>query len=59
MRTGLSSLLRIARLAEDAYDIRGSCGFSFGNDCSGGKSETNLFGALPARKARKIPTEVF
>ena len=29
---------------EDAYDLRGSCGFSFGNGCSGGASETNLFG---------------
>ncbi len=31
-------------LGEDAYDLRGSCGFSFGNGCSGGESETNLFG---------------
>jgi len=30
---------------EDAYDLRGSCGFSFGNGCSGGTTETNLFGA--------------
>ncbi len=29
---------------EDAYDLRGSCGFSFGNGCSGGATETNLFG---------------
>ena len=29
---------------EDAYDLRGSCGFSFGNGCSGGETETNLFG---------------
>jgi nitrate reductase beta subunit len=30
--------------AENAYDIRGSCGFSFGNGCSGGVTETGLFG---------------
>ena len=32
-------------LGEDAYDLRGSCGFSFGNGCSDGRTETNLFGA--------------
>ena len=31
-------------LGEDAYDLRGSCGFSFGNGCSDGTTETNLFG---------------
>ncbi len=35
-------------LDEDAYDLRGSCGFSFGNGCSGGESEVNLF-ATPKR----------
>ena len=30
--------------AENAYDVRGACGFSFGNGCSGGVSETGLFG---------------
>ncbi len=30
--------------AENAYDLRGACGFSFGNGCSGGVSETGLFG---------------
>jgi nitrate reductase beta subunit len=35
-------------LGEDAYDLRGSCGFSFGNGCSGGESEVNLF-ATPKR----------
>jgi nitrate reductase / nitrite oxidoreductase, beta subunit len=33
---------------EDAHDLRGSCGFSFGNGCSGGETETNLF-ATPKR----------
>ena len=31
-------------LDEDAYDLRGSCGFSFGNGCSDGRTETSLFG---------------
>ncbi|HBF61478.1 MAG TPA: nitrate reductase subunit beta, partial [Methyloceanibacter sp.] len=42
-------------LSEDAYDIRGSCGFSFGNGCSGGTSEPNLFGTP---KKHKTPVEV-
>jgi nitrate reductase / nitrite oxidoreductase, beta subunit len=40
---------------EDAYDLRGSCGFSFGNGCSGGETETNLF-ATPRRA--KNPVEM-
>ena len=32
-------------ISEDAYDLRGSCGFSFGNGCSGGTSDLDLFGA--------------
>ena len=41
--------------AEDMFEERGSCGFSFGNGCSGGTSESNLFGA-PARKKLQTPT---
>jgi nitrate reductase beta subunit len=40
------------------FDERGACGFSFGNGCSGGDSDTNLFGA-PARKKLQTPTEIF
>ena len=40
---------------EDAFDLRGSCGFSFGNGCSGGTTETNLFGSP---KRAKTPMEV-
>jgi nitrate reductase beta subunit len=40
---------------EDAYDLRGSCGFSFGNGCSGGTSEANLFGTP---KRAKTPMEI-
>ncbi|HSE76767.1 MAG TPA: nitrate reductase subunit beta [Alphaproteobacteria bacterium] len=31
--------------AENAYDLKASCGFSFGDGCSGGSSEFSLFGA--------------
>jgi nitrate reductase beta subunit len=43
--------------AEDMFDERGSCGFSFGNGCSSGSSDANLFGA-PARKRLQTPSEV-
>ncbi len=35
--------------AEQAFDIRAGCGFSFGNGCSGGNSEENMF-SKPKRK---------
>ncbi|HMA32622.1 MAG TPA: 4Fe-4S dicluster domain-containing protein, partial [Casimicrobiaceae bacterium] len=38
--------------AENAYDLRGGCGFSFGNGCSDGASESSLFGGT---KKRTIP----
>jgi nitrate reductase beta subunit len=30
--------------AESAFDMRASCGFSFGDGCSGGNSKADLFG---------------
>jgi nitrate reductase beta subunit len=50
-------------LGEDAYDLRGSCGFTFGNGCSGGTTETNLFGtpksgATETARRAKTPMEV-
>ena len=39
---------------EDAYELRGACGFCFGNGCSSGTSEGNLFGTQRA----KTPMEV-
>ena len=45
--------------ADDMFDERGSCGFSFGNGCSGGSGEPNLFGAPAKRKKLQTPTEVF
>ena len=38
--------------AENAFDLRGGCGFSFGNGCSDGASETSLFGG---KKKKTIP----
>ncbi|MDH3418598.1 MAG: nitrate reductase subunit beta [Gammaproteobacteria bacterium] len=42
---------------EDAYEVRGSCGFSFGNGCSGGSSAPNLFGT-PKRTRAAFPVKV-
>jgi nitrate reductase beta subunit len=41
--------------AEDAFELRGGCGFSFGNGCSDGQSEASLFGG---RKRKTIPIKV-
>ena len=41
---------------EEAYDLRGGCGFTDGNRCSAGISQGSLFGR--ARKPLKMPTEV-
>jgi nitrate reductase beta subunit len=38
--------------AENAFDMRGGCGFSFGNGCSDGASAPSLFGGT---KRRTIP----
>jgi nitrate reductase beta subunit len=38
--------------AENTFDLRGGCGFSFGNGCSDGHSEPSLFGS---KKKRTIP----
>lgn len=40
-------------ITENAYEIRGSCGFSFGNGCSGGNSTAELFGA---KRKPRLPT---
>ncbi|WP_027329404.1 nitrate reductase subunit beta [Marinimicrobium agarilyticum] len=41
--------------AEDAYDMKGDCGFSFGNGCADGTSETSLFGGNRAGVRQIIP----
>jgi nitrate reductase beta subunit len=38
--------------AEDAYGLRGACGFSFGNEASGGRTELGLFGSAKRRGAK-------
>jgi nitrate reductase beta subunit len=52
-------------MVEDSFNEKGSCGFTFGNGCSGGTSEGSLFGKKPQGsvvfadmpKSRKKPTE--
>ena len=41
--------------AENTFDMKGGCGFSFGNGCSDGSSEASLFGG---KKKRTIPIAV-
>ena len=41
--------------AENTFDLKGGCGFSFGNGCSDGASEASLFGG---KKKRTIPIAV-
>jgi nitrate reductase beta subunit len=43
--------------AEDTFDMKGGCGFSFGNGCSDGAAtkEVSLFGGT---KKRTIPISV-
>ena len=38
--------------AEDALGIRGACGFSFGNEASGGRTELGLFGKTKISHAK-------
>ena len=40
--------------AENAYDLRGGCGFSFGNGCSDGVSAGSLFGAKGGKRVIPI-----
>ena len=41
--------------AENTFNVRGGCGFSFGNGCYEGTGETSLFGS---EKKRTIPIKV-
>ena len=41
--------------AENAYDLKGGCGISFGNGCSVGTGNTSLFGS---EKKRTIPIKL-
>jgi len=40
----------------DAFAERGGCGFTFGNGCSGGESDTNMFGAKRTDRRDLIQT---
>jgi nitrate reductase / nitrite oxidoreductase, beta subunit len=42
--------------AENAYDMKGSCGFTFGNGCSTGTDEVNVFGGKKHEVRLVIPT---
>ncbi len=44
--------------AEDAYDMKSGCGFSFGNGCSGGDSGADLFGSKKQTVREIIPVEI-
>jgi nitrate reductase beta subunit len=39
--------------AEDAMDMRGACGFTFGNQASGGRTELGLFGLTKRNVAKQ------
>jgi nitrate reductase beta subunit len=43
--------------AENAFDLKSACGFSFGNGCSGGSSDFGLFGKAKHAHGVKRPTE--
>jgi nitrate reductase beta subunit len=45
-------------ITEDAYDLRGSCGFSFGNGCSSGSDDSDMFGGKKPRTTQ-TPTDLF
>ena len=40
--------------AEDAYELRGECGFSFGNGCGDGQARPSLFGGRMGKR-RPVP----
>ena len=44
-------------MSGEAYGMRGSCGFSFGNGCSGGDNDVNLF-AGPKKHNARNPMEI-
>ena len=44
---------------EEAYDLRGGCGFTDGNGCSPGISQGSLFGGRKKKKTLTLPSEAF
>jgi nitrate reductase beta subunit len=45
--------------AENAFELKGGCGFSFGNGCSGGVSSGSLFGHKPEQAPASGPSGLF
>jgi nitrate reductase beta subunit len=43
--------------ATDAYHLRGTTGFSFGNQASGGQSEVGLFGQVKRRTPKPMMSQ--
>ncbi|MFW6024281.1 MAG: nitrate reductase subunit beta [Dichotomicrobium sp.] len=43
---------------DDTYRLRGDCGFTFGNGCSGGRTEFDLFGAKGNPRPQKSMEKV-
>ena len=44
--------------AENAYDLKSSCGFSFGNGCGDGNNPVSLFGGQPKGVRQVIPARL-
>ncbi|HOY24016.1 MAG TPA: nitrate reductase subunit beta [Cellvibrio sp.] len=44
--------------AENAYDMKSGCGFSFGNGCGDGNNDVNLFGAKAKGVRQVIPVTI-
>jgi nitrate reductase beta subunit len=44
--------------AEDAYDMKNGCGFSFGNGCSDGNNGVNIFGSKKQTVKQIIPVSM-
>ncbi|QKX15904.1 nitrate reductase subunit beta [Microbulbifer sp. YPW1] len=44
--------------AENAYDMKSSCGFSFGNGCSTGNDTVNIFGGKKQTVRQVIPAKI-
>ena len=44
--------------AENAYDLKSSCGFSFGNGCGDGNNDLSLFGTKAKGVRQVIPVSI-
>ncbi|MEG3767839.1 nitrate reductase subunit beta [Alteromonas sp. 14N.309.X.WAT.G.H12] len=44
--------------AENAYNLKSECGFSFGNGCGGGNNSVSLFGTKAKGVRQVIPVEI-